>query len=144
MISFVLRRRLPKFMALSKLASPQDTVVFEDGIIHNNGGLTHDYLKKQPVSFKPDVILHLEADVEYVLENRLNRLREGRGTFMERGLSQEELRELSRKSNGRYQRRVEFLVDSGTDLYTIDVQAGDTQVAQSIRSALNAIEEHRA
>lgn len=141
MISFVLRRRLPKFIALSKIAMPDNIVVFEDGIMHLNGGISRDYLETHTLSCRPDFIIHLQADAEYVFGNRLRRLAEERGTPDERGLSREALHALCQKAKVRYQRKVEFLVDQGSELFRINAQAKDSQVAQSIRSALHTIEE---
>jgi hypothetical protein len=143
MISFVLHRRLPEFIALSKITRPGDVVVFEDGIMHLNGGITRTYLGNETLSSTPDFVIHLNADASYVLENRLRRLAEGRGTPDELGLSREALQDLCAKAKERYQRKIECLVNHGTHLFSIDAQAKDTQVAQSIRRALHTIQEAR-
>lgn len=135
MISFVLRRRLPRFIAVAILASETDVICFEDGIVHNNGGISAEYTDNNHIPCCPDYVLYLTADPAYVLNNRMTRLAKGRGTFVERGLSESDLEKLCCDARARVEKKVGHLAQHGASVIRIDVEADDNQVKDAIDTA---------
>ena len=135
MISFVLRRRLPKFVAVAKLARKNDIICFEDGIVHNNGGISEEYTDSDHIPCCPDRILYLTSTPARVLNNRMTRLAEGHGTFVEQGLSETELEKLCYDAHVRVEKKVGLLGQHGASVIRIDVEADDNQVKDAIDTA---------
>ena len=81
-------------------------VVYDDGIFHNNYGLVMPNSLKEAMSKYPEMatvvnpaaIVHCNISLEENMARRQHRIEKGRGTFMEVGLDQQALLDLSRDS----------------------------------------------
>lgn len=132
MVSHVLNKRLPKFMAVDRLSQGKEIVVFEGGILHNNRGITKEYVDDWPEALVPDFILRLIARDEYIYTNRKKRISSGGGTFIERGVPPKELQKMARQASLRYTEKVTLLDKKGANILDVNVMLRDENVRDTI------------
>ena len=102
MISWYYRSRLEPFIVLFA-QNLNEKVLFEDGILHNNRGIRriNKYLKtKRTINqvWKPGAIIYCTAEHEVIFERILNRNRLGNGTFLQRDLSDDQIKQQINRS----------------------------------------------
>ncbi|TFE01711.1 hypothetical protein [Jeotgalibacillus salarius] len=88
-----------KDVALLDFFDVKDTVIYEEGIIHNNEGmidpfnyltdLDHSPFRKDHLH--PACVIHCDLDIDLYYERRIARIEKGHGIFLDKHLTRDEL-----------------------------------------------------
>lgn len=112
--------KFKEYKFLQKALKEDDVFLSEDGIMHLNYGITSDNVKKILV---PDVIINLHASMEYINNNRYNRIRKNKANIIESISENEILEDLFSKNYILYEHKVTVLRKFYEDrFYEIDVE----------------------
>lgn len=128
MFNFYLRR-LEELALVNHLGNKQK-VLFDDGVIHNNSGLSIPlYFQMLKHSDKrildlilPAAVVYCNLPLEENLKRRQNRIDSGKGTFLEKDLDLESLKKLTIHSNKKVKEKIQNIEDYGIPILCLNME----------------------
>lgn len=143
MLSFYLDVLVKQVLLLESVGCNK-TVVFDDGIFHNNYGLVMPHSLEQVMLKYPEMasvtnpvaIVHCDISLEENIERRKKRLQKGRGTFIEVGMDDVALNKICQESIEAAKIKVQQFREVGVPVLEIDL-GGDLD--SNVRNALDFI-----
>ncbi|MCG2431663.1 hypothetical protein [Aequorivita xiaoshiensis] len=129
--------KMREFKTYESLFKEDDLYLSEDGIMHLNFG---DFSKANTEVRLPDAIINFEASDEFILKNRLKRIKLGKGNLIEKMMTPIELETYIKNYNLVYREKVNSLKSLNINVIDLKVEEIDKndnvlKLLKSIRSA---------